>query len=57
MQRSDDLRLPLDSTFLDSTSKTQRLNVASNIGEIPKGVDGQWRHTETSLRFADDKTL
>jgi uncharacterized protein with von Willebrand factor type A (vWA) domain len=49
--------LPLDSTFLDRTSKAQCFNVASNVGEIAKGIDGQWRHTETSLRFADDKPL
>jgi hypothetical protein len=57
MQGGDDLGLPLDSTFLDRTSKAQRLNAASNVSEIAKGIDGQWRHTEASLRFADDKPL
>jgi len=57
MQCGDDLRLPLDSTFLDRPPKTQRLNVASNVSEISKGIDGQWRHTETSLRFDDNKSL
>jgi hypothetical protein len=57
MQCGDHLRLPLESPLLDSTPKTQRLNAASNIGEVAKGIDGQWRHAETSLRFADDKTL
>jgi len=55
MQRGDDLRLPLDTTLLDGTLKAQRLNAASNVSEIAKGIDGQWRHTKTSLGFADDK--
>src|ERR1700739_1627268 len=55
MQRSDDLRLPLDTTLLDSTLEAQRLNVAPNVREIAKGIDGQRRHTKTSLGFGDDK--
>src|SRR5882757_2009200 len=57
VQGGDDLRLPLESTFLDRASKAQRLNAASNVGEIAKGIDRQWRDAEASLRFADDKPL
>jgi hypothetical protein len=55
MQCRDDLRLPLDTTLLNGTLKAQRLNAASNVSEIAKGIDGQWRHTKTPLGFADDK--
>ena len=55
MQCRDDLRLPFDTTFFDGTLKAQRFNAASNVSEIAKGIDGQWRNTKTSLGFADDK--
>src|SRR6266481_2730513 len=57
MQGGDDLGLPLDLTFFDRTSKAQCFNATSDFGEIAKGIDGQWRDAETSLRFADDKPL